>query len=107
MVPFEDFAKLDIRIVKILEAQRIEGSDKLLKLIVNAGDETRQILAGIGKSFEPENLIGKEVVAIINLEPRKIMGEESQGMLLATGDDLENITLLHPHKEVPPGSKIR
>lgn len=107
MIPFEDFAKLDIRIVTVLEAVRMEGSDKLLRLQVDCGDEKRQILAGVGKSYEPEYLVGKQILAIINLEPRKMMGEESQGMILATGDNIENISLIHPDKTVDAGSKIR
>lgn len=114
MVNIDDFAKLDIRVVKVLEATRMEGSEKLLKLKVNIGvdpetnDEntTRQIMAGISKYYSPEELIGKEIVAIVNLEPRKMMGEESQGMILAAGDN-EEITLLTPIKEITPGSKIR
>lgn len=108
MVTIDEFIKFDIRVVKILDALRIENSEKLLKLIVDDGDnKTRQILAGIGKSYAPEDLIGKTVVAIINLEPRMMMGEESQGMILATGDDIENISLLMPGKKVEPGSNIR
>lgn len=107
MATIDDFAKLDIRVIKVLEAERMEGSDKLLRLQVDIGDETRQILAGIGKSYNPEDIAGKELIAIVNLEPRKMMGEESQGMILATGDDLEDITLIQPLKEVAAGSKLR
>ncbi len=107
MITIDDFIKLDIRIVKVLEATRMEGSEKLLKLIVDIGGEKRQILSGIGKSYKAEEITGRELVAIVNLEPRKMMGEESQGMILATGDDIENITLLEPTKEVEAGSKIR
>lgn len=107
MVSIDDFIKLDIRVVKVLEATRMEGSDKLLKLIVDIGSEKRQILSGIGKSYEPTDLIGKNLIAIVNLETRKMMGEESQGMILATGDDIEHITLIQPVSEVEAGSKIR
>ncbi len=107
MVTIDDFVKLDIRIVKVLEVTRMEGSEKLLRLIVDIGNEQRQILSGIGKSYQPEEIVGKELVAIVNLEPRKMMGEESQGMILATGDDIENITLIAPTKEVVAGSTIR
>lgn len=114
MVTIDDFAKLDIRVVKIIEAERMEGSEKLLKLKVVIGrdsqtgnEEVRQILSGIGKSYQPEDIVNKELVAITNLETRKMMGEESQGMILATGDDIENITLLAPIREVEPGSQIR
>lgn len=107
VITIDDFTKLDIRIIKVLEASRIEGSDKLLKLTVDIGGEIRQILAGLGKSYDPQDLIDKKLLAIVNLEPRKMMGEESQGMILATGDDIENITLIQPEKDVEPGSKIR
>jgi len=107
MVTIDKFQEFDIRIVKILEASEIENSEKLLKLTVDIGGETRQILAGIKKSYAPGDLLDKEVVAIVNLEPKIMMGEESQGMILATGDDIENISLLMPEKEVEPGSKIR
>lgn len=107
MATIDDFTKLDLRIVKVLEATKIDGSEKLLRLKVNMGENDLQILSGIGKSYDPNDLIGKELVAIVNLEPRMMMGEESQGMILATGDDLENITLLSPINEVAPGSTIR
>jgi methionine--tRNA ligase beta chain len=107
MATIEDLEKLDIRIVKVLQATPMEGSEKLLKLIVDIGGETRQILSGIAKSYSPEDLVGKELTAIVNLETRKMMGEESQGMVLATGDNIENISLLIPQKEVEAGSKIR
>lgn len=107
MVTIDDFAKLDLRIVKVLEATPMEGSEKLLKLLVDIGGETRQILSGIGKSYQPEDILNKQLIAVVNLEPRKMMGEESQGMILATGDDITNITLISPIKEVEPGSTIR
>ena len=107
MVTIDDFAKLDIRVVVVLEASWMEGSDKLLKLIVNDGEGQRQILSGLGKSYQPEDLVGHQYLAIVNLEPRMMMGEESQGMILATGDTLENLTLISPAKDVEAGSKIR
>lgn len=107
MATIDDFSKLDLRIIKILEAERVEGSEKLIKLKVDIGDEERQIIAGIGKSYSPEDLIGRNAVAIVNLESRMMMGLESQGMILATGDDLENISLLKPDKNLEPGGKIR
>ena len=107
MATIDDFAKLELKVITVLEAVRMEGSDKLLKLTVDDGESKRQILSGIGKSYSPEDIIGKQLVAITNLEPRTMMGEESQGMILATGDDLENITLIQPIKEVPAGSTLR
>ncbi len=104
-ITFECFEKLEIKIGKILSAEKIEGSDKLLKLKINLGGETRQIVAGIAESFEPENLIGKEIPIIANLEPRKIRGVESQGMILIV-DTKDKMVLLNPEEEVPPGSVV-
>lgn len=105
MVSFEDFKKLDLRIGKIMSAEKVEGSEKLLRLSVSLGDETRQIVAGLGKSYLPDDLLGKEVVVVANLEPRELMGLESQGMLLATKSG-EDIVILEPEKEVAPGSAV-
>lgn len=104
-VNFEDFKKVDIRIGKIISAQRIESSNKLLKLQVDFGTETRQILAGIAKFYEPETLVGKLCPFVFNLAP-KIMGDlESQGMILAADDN--GPVLLHPDKEIAQGSIVR
>ena len=105
MITFEDFKKLEIRIGKILSAQKVEGTDKLLKLEVNIGKEKRQLVAGIAQYYEPEELINKQIPVLVNLEPRKIRGVESQGMLLAATEG-EAPILLHPDKEVSPGSLI-
>jgi len=106
MITFEDFQKIDLKVGKILEAERVEGSEKLLKLMVDLGGETRQIIAGIGKFYQPEKLIGKEIVVVANLEPKNLMGLESQGMLLAANNNGEPVILV-PEKEVLPGIKIR
>lgn len=103
MIPFDEFKKIELRIGKVLHAERVEGSSKLLKLNVNAGED-RQIIAGIGAHYSPEDLMGKEIVIVANLEPRMIMGLESQGMLLAAHG--EGPVILHPEKEVPPGAII-
>lgn len=105
MVNFEEFQKIDLRIGKIIEAEKIENSDKLLKLRVDLGNEKRQIVAGIAKFYQPKDLIGKEIVVVANLEPKTLRGIESQGMLLATCLSGKPI-LLKPDEEVPPGSKI-
>ncbi len=102
---FEDFQKAELKIAKILEASRIEGSDKLLKLKVSLGEEERQIVAGIGKRYEPEFLIGKEIAIVANLEPRMLMGLESQGMILAAKSEAGPVVLF-PEKEVSPGATI-
>lgn len=113
MITYDDFAKLELKVATILAAERVEDSEKLLKLKVNLGDplgtgasEERQIIAGIGKSYEPEVLIGRQIVIIANLEPRSLMGLESQGMLLAA-DSPEGPVVLAPSSEVAPGSKIK
>jgi methionine--tRNA ligase beta chain len=106
MISHEEFSKLDLRIGKIEGAERIEGSDKLLKLQVDLGDSQRQIVAGIGRMHAPEDVVGHEIVVLANLEHRTLMGQESQGMLLAA-DTEEGPVLLRPDREVPPGSKIR
>ncbi len=105
-ISFDDFQKVELRVAKVLEAERVEGSEKLLKLQVDLGDEKRQVVAGIGKAYAPESLIGREIVVVANLEPRKLMGLESQGMLLAASDE-NGPVLLVPGKEVPPGTGIR
>lgn len=107
MITFEDFKKLDIRVGKILSAERIANSDKLVKLILDIGNEKRQILAGIAEYFSDLSvLVGKEVPIIVNLEPRKMRGETSEGMMLAAIADGKPV-LLHPAEPIPPGSSVR
>jgi len=107
MINFEDFKKLDLRIAKIIKAERVGNSDKLLKLELNTGDEKlRQIIAGIAKTYTPEDLIGREIAIVANLEPKTIFGLESNGMLLAANENGEP-TLLKPDQEVLPGTKIQ
>jgi len=106
MVTADDFKKFDMRIGKILSAEKIQGTDKLMKLEIDLGTEKRQIVAGIADVHEAGSLIGKEVPVLSNLQQRKIRGVESQGMILAA-DNGGNPVLLHPEREVPPGSTIR
>lgn len=110
----DEFKNVDLRIATILEAERVEGSEKLVKLQLNAGDKDeageltpRQVLAGIGKSYEPEALVGRQIVIVANLEPRKLMGIESNGMLLAASDENDQPVVLSVEKSVMPGQKIR
>ncbi len=108
MISIEDFKKAELKIAKILSAERVEGSEKLIKLKVSLGEEEeRQLVAGIGKAYEPEALIGKEIVIVANLEPRTLMGEESQGMLLAASEGDGLPVLLAPEREIAPGSSVR
>jgi methionine--tRNA ligase beta chain len=105
-ISFEDFKKCEIKIGTIVFAEQVEGSEKLLRLEVDFGEYKRQILSGIAKWYKPEDLVGKQLPFIVNLEPRKMMGMESQGMLIAT-DDENGAVLLFPEKPVPAGSDIR
>lgn len=105
-ISFDDFQKIEIKIGKILSAEKVEKSDKLLKLEVDFGDEKRQVISGIAKDYSTEELIDQEFTFITNLEPRNIMGLESQGMILAADVDGAAV-LLSPTKEVDPGTKIR
>lgn len=104
-IQFEDFMKMEIRIAEILKAEKIKKSNKLLKLKVNIGNEERMVVAGISKYYKPENLIGKKVPMLVNLKARKVMGIESQAMILAA-EDKDELALLHPDKDVNEGSEI-
>ena len=106
MINYDDFSKMDIRIGTILEAEKVEGADKLLKLKVDFGEEQRTIVAGIAETYKPATLIGKQLPVLTNLEPRVIRGIESQGMILAAVVD-EKAVILKPAKKVPAGSKVR
>ena len=101
----DEFKQADPRVGKILTAERVEGSEKLLKLQIDIG-ELRQIISGIGKVYTPESLIGKEVVIIANLEPRTMMGLESRGMLLAAKGEVGEPVILTIEGSVSPGSVV-
>lgn len=108
-IEYADFAKVQLRAARILEAERVPKADKLLRLQVDLGTEKRQILAGIAQQFEPDTLIGKTIVVVANLAPRKMRGLESQGMLLAASADVDGPPsgLVTIDADVPPGSIIR
>ncbi len=106
-ISFEDFLKTDLRIGRILAAEKVPKSNKLLKIQVNLGENTpRTIMAGIAKYYSPEELVGKQVLVLANLKPRKIMGVESQGMLLLSEDSEGKLIFTIPETEVPDGSKL-
>jgi methionyl-tRNA synthetase len=113
-ITYDDFAKLDLRIATVIAAEPHPNADRLVKLQVALGDHTRQVCAGIRQYYDPEKLVGRQVVVVANLAPRTIRGEESNGMLLAasdmTGSDdprsPAEIILLMPDKETPPGSRV-
>ncbi|MDD1730288.1 MAG: methionine--tRNA ligase [Methanospirillum sp.] len=104
MISIEDFSKMELKTGRVLSAESVPKSTKLLKLQVGFGTETRQIVSGIAQFYAPEDLVGKDVVVIMNLKPAKIFGIESNGMILAAGDEA---SLLVPLKPVEPGTKIR
>ena len=105
MITIEDFKKVELKVAKVLSAERVESSEKLLKIEIDLGTEKRQIVSGIAKSYEPEKLVGKTIIVVTNLEPRVLFGLESNGMLLAAhkGDEP---ALLMPDQDVPAGSGI-
>jgi len=105
-ITIEDFQKVQLKVAKILSAERVPKSEKLIKLQVDLGGEQRQVVAGIGKKYTPEELIGRTVVIVANLKPAKLMGVESQGMVLAAGDaDVLEVLILQ--RDVPPGTKVK
>jgi len=107
-IKYEDFTKLDLRVGAIKKVDEIEGADKLYKLEVDIGKEKRTILAGLKQHYKKDELKGKQVIVICNLEPRKMKGVESQGMLLAAvSDDESKVILLSPEKKIDSGSKVR
>ncbi len=105
-VSFEDFSKMDIRIGKIVKAERVEKSKKLLKLQVDTGIDVRTVMSGIAEYFSPEEMLGKQVTILVNLAPRKIMGVESQGMILMAADKDGALRLLQPSEVVSAGSMV-
>lgn len=109
-IKFSDWQKLDLRIGKILKAEEVEGADKLYKLSIDLGKELgkRTLVAGIKEHYKPEELKGKLIVIFTNLEPRKIKGIESQGMVLAAvSSDEKDVFLLQPERDIELGSRVR
>lgn len=107
MITIDDFAKVELKVGTVLEAEDLEESEKLIKLKVDLGEEEpRQILAGVKQWYKPKDFVGKQVVVVVNLEPRKMMGLESAGMMLAA-DSEDGPVFLKPAKKVLPGTKIR
>ncbi|MBT1687926.1 methionine--tRNA ligase [Dawidia soli] len=105
-IAFDDFAKLDIRIGEVVAAEKMEKSDKLLKLTVDDGLGRRTILSGIAKHYSAEEMVGRQVTFIANLAPRKMMGTESQGMILMAEDNDGKLRLIRPTEDVAPGSTV-
>ncbi|WP_395858104.1 methionine--tRNA ligase [Dysgonomonas gadei] len=105
-IAFDDFAKLDLRVGKVLECIKVPKADKLLQFLIDDGMGKRTIISGIAAWYKPEDLVGKQVCFVANLEPRKLKGVESQGMLLSVEDSDGTLSLIQPPKDVTPGSQI-
>ena len=106
-ISLEDFMKVDLRVAKVLAAERVPKSNKLIKLQVEAGTEQRILVAGIAEAYEPESLVGRSVVVVFNLKPAKLMGVESNGMVLAASPDGGKPTLVTFEDPPPPGTRVR
>lgn len=119
VINYETFKQIELKVAKVLEAESVEGSGKLIKLKIDLSSETRQIIAGIGKKYQPEDLIGKNIIVVVNLEPRTLMGLESRGMLLAASapaksdsssgekGEKEGPILLTTMEDIVSGSEIK
>lgn len=109
-ITYDDFVKLDLRVATIVEAELHPNADRLLKLQIDLGSEKRQICAGVKAYYEPADLVGRQIIVVANLAPRKIRGETSNGMLMAAssmdGEEVVDVVLLAPGKPVPAGSSV-
>jgi len=106
LISMEEFARMDLRVARVETCERVKGTDRLLKMGITLGDEPRQIVAGLAHLYQPEDLIGKLIVVVANLQPAKLRGIESQGMLLAAQDGPQ-VVILTPEKEIAPGAKVK
>jgi methionine--tRNA ligase beta chain len=106
MITYDDFKKLDLRVARIIAAKEHPNADRLYVLTVDLGGRSKQIVAGIRLSYAIEELVGKDIVVVDNLEPAVLRGEMSQGMLLAASDE-KGISVLTPHREVALGSVVK
>jgi methionyl-tRNA synthetase len=106
-ISIDDFMKVDLRIAKIEKAEPVEGADKLLALTLDVGDSQRQVFAGIKAAYDPDTLVGKHVIVVANLAPRKMRFGISEGMVLAAGPGGEDIFLLSPDDGAKPGMRVK
>ena len=107
VITINDFQKIDLRVGRIIEAEKVTKSAKLVKLQVEIGNEKRQVVAGIAQHYKPEDLTGKLVVIIANLQPAKLMGYESQGMILAASTETGELTLVGLQSDISTGSAVK
>lgn len=107
LIKYDDFARLDLRVATVLECKPHSNADKLLVLQIDLGNEKRQICAGLRAYYAPEQLVGKQIIVVANLEPRTMRGEVSQGMLLAASDPVTSkVIVVTPSEPSAPGSKV-
>jgi methionyl-tRNA synthetase len=106
-IAFDDFAKIDLRIAKIVNAQHVKGADKLLQLTLDLGGLTKNVFAGIKSAYAPEDLIGKHTVMVANLAPRKMRFGLSEGMVLAAGPGGKDLYILEPNEGAQPGMRVK
>jgi methionyl-tRNA synthetase len=106
-ITIDDFMKVDLRTAKVMTAEKVPNSRKLLKLTIDVGTEQRTLVAGISEAYEPETLVGRTIVVVFNLKPAKLMGIESNGMVLAASPEGGKPTLVGFDQDVPPGARVR
>ena len=106
MINYDTFKQIELKTAKIAKAESVEGSEKLLRLEVEVGEEKRQIVAGIGKKYQIDDLIGKTIIIVANLEPRTLMGLESQGMLLAASNETGELSIITTLNDIVSGSEV-
>ena len=107
LITYHEFEKLELRVAEVLEAERVAGADKLLKLKVDLGGEQREMVAGVAQQFGPEELVGRKVVVVANLEPATIRGIQSHGMILAATEGRTPLALVTVDRDCPSGSLVR
>jgi methionyl-tRNA synthetase len=107
LISYATFQQMDFRVADVLSAEKVEKADKLLRLKIRVGAEERQLVAGIAKHYAPEALVGKQVVIVANLEPAKIRGLESQGMILAASTDDGALSIITPEREIASGAVVK
>jgi methionyl-tRNA synthetase len=106
-ITIDDFMKVELRTAKVLAAEKVPNSRKLIKLNIDVGTEQRTLVAGIAEAYEPEALVGRTIVMVFNLKPAKLMGIESNGMVLAASPDGGKPALVGLDQEIPPGTRVR
>ena len=106
LIAIDDFARVDLRVARVLEAEKVEKADKLLKMKLQVGEEVRQVVSGIAKYYTPEEMVGKTLILVANLKPAKLRGIESQGMILAASDENGGLSLVTIDKDMPSGAHV-